>query len=232
MLHIDRSSLFLLGRELPLYTLLPIFGMMAASVLNAALAAKRGVDPSRLFRLTLVIYFLFLLGQMLHEKLPQGMLLFLQPLGTAAVVIAFGIIGRLQKTDCRTMMDLGAVLVLVYAACVRLGCFFSGCCYGPAWGNGFSVIYGPGTNCPLQGTELFPLQLVSAVILAVILLAAMGKYRKGKHILPEAILSVAVYYLHLWISPATGKDGLCLTLGIAALLAAGCLMIMDYRKGT
>ena len=219
MMQINQSSWYLWGREFPLYTAIPIAGMVVAVVLNSILAKRRGLDPSFVFRVSLPIYFAFLLGQMMQDSVPQSLLLFFYPVAVFGIPVAFGLVGRLLGKNSAALQDLGVILVLVFAMAARLGCFFAGCCHGVPWDHFGSVVYGSNTHCPMWGTPLFPLQLVSALLIALLLLGAIGMFLKGRRLWTVAAWLLVVYYTHLWLSPYNTADAMTVVLLGASVIA-------------
>lgn len=231
MILIEKSHLTMLGRELPLYILIPILGMVVAAVLNSLLAKKRGLSPSFVFRLSALGYFAFLLVQMMQDFLPKSLLLLFYPFAAIGVPAAFGLLGRIAGKEKTDMQDLGVVLVLVFALSARLGCFFSGCCFGFPWEGWCSVIYGSGTNCPMPGIALFPLQLASALVIALLLTSAVWMFIKGKRLWIISAILVGVYYIHLWVSPYNVDNRMAIGMLVLDLACVVFLIVRALRIG-
>lgn len=234
MILIEKSHILVLGRELPLYILIPIFGMVVAATLNAMLAKRRGVDSSLAFRLTAVVFFAALLLQMANDRFSPLLLMLLYILAVVGIPLVFGWVGRRQSQDPETMTGLGIVLVGVFAASLRLGCFFSGCCHGPAWDGVLSVVYGPLTNCPVKGEALFPLQLVMSLthlLLLGLTVAGICRKKGSASLWSLQMLNLATYYLHIWISPAlVFRRVEAMTVCLMSFFAALCCMAWNSRK--
>lgn len=61
----------------------------------------------------------------------------------------------------------------------KLGCFFAGCCYGMKYSGPFSVVYNY-SNSVIKGVELFPVQLLEAVIFISIFIYINNKSKNKK----------------------------------------------------
>lgn len=61
----------------------------------------------------------------------------------------------------------------------KLGCFFAGCCYGMKYSGPFSVVYNY-SNSAIKGVELFPVQLLEAIIFILIFIYINNKSKNKK----------------------------------------------------
>jgi len=92
-----------------------------------------------------------------------------------------------KEIDYR-VMDIAAVCVPLFHFWGRLGCFFSGCCFGIETDSLFSVLY----ITRLEGAVLrFPVQLIEASLNIVIFVVLMGLLFKQK--LKEHLLMVYLF---------------------------------------
>lgn len=62
----------------------------------------------------------------------------------------------------------------------KIGCFFAGCCHGIEYEGLFSVVYNYSLN-DLKGIELFPIQLLEAIVFIIIFVYILNKNKKGKN---------------------------------------------------
>ena len=82
----------------------------------------------------------------------------------------------------------------------------------------------------MWGTPLFPLQLVSALVIGLLLLGAMHMFLKGRRLWCIASWLLVVYYTHLWLSPYNTADAMTVVLlGASVLVALVAMLIGKLR---
>lgn len=98
--------------------------------------------------------------------------------GVIGGILALIVFCKLYKISILKLLNLYIpVLPLLYSIS-KLGCFFSGCCYGIEYiGNG-NILYDAATEAP-TGVNLFPIQLVESLINFLIFIYVLHKYEKN-----------------------------------------------------
>ncbi|OQA89507.1 MAG: Prolipoprotein diacylglyceryl transferase [Elusimicrobia bacterium ADurb.Bin231] len=77
------------------------------------------------------------------------------------------------------MSDILAIALSIGQAIGRLGCFFAGCCYGTRCSGIFCVVFPEDSLAP-HGVELFPVQILSSLLLFAIFWFLRYLYPKQK----------------------------------------------------
>lgn len=196
------------GLKLPVYWLMSLLGLALA----AALLRQR----NRCYRLpgddVLHIGVLAMVGALIGAKLlyvltvlPQlityASLWLAEPilLLSGGAVFYGGLYGglaaallycRKYRVDQARAVALFTPAIPLFHACGRVGCFFSGCCWGVPWERG--LVYREALAAP-NGVPLLPVQLISAALLLLLfflLLLAETKLRQKHLLLP---LYLALY---------------------------------------
>lgn len=112
--------------------------------------------------------------------------------GLLGALAAAALYCRRFRQDWRPLAALFAPALPLFHAFGRIGCFFSGCCWGVpvSWG----VVYRDSIGAP-NGVALFPVQLLEAAINAALfaVLAVLAKKLKNPwHVMPIYLASYAV----------------------------------------
>jgi phosphatidylglycerol:prolipoprotein diacylglycerol transferase len=169
--------------------------MLAASfwigiLLAARRARARGVDPVRIYDLSIILILAAVVGSrvlyiLTHRSdyrsvldvvaLWQGGATFY---GGFALALAGAVVYlRRSKLSFLLVADICAPSIALGESLTRIGCFLSGCCFGAPTGSALGVVFPP--DCPAgyhaHGVALHPTQLYSSVFtlaLAVALLLA------------------------------------------------------------
>lgn len=91
-------------------------------------------------------------------------------------ILAGALCVKIRKFPMGVLADLFAVVIPLFHAFGRVGCFFAGCCYGVQWqgGIGGRVI----AKGAIEHTKRLPVQLIEAALLLVLFLALFVMYRK------------------------------------------------------
>ena len=92
------------------------------------------------------------------------------------------IYGKQFKIDIRKFTNIFAIVLPLGHAFGRIGCFFSGCCYGIEYHGIFSHVYQQSHNAltPL-GVPLFPVQLLESALLFILFGVLITIYTKNTH---------------------------------------------------
>ena len=174
------------GKEISLYTICALLGLFAALFCISRLARKRGLqieDP--LISLLVLIPFALIGGLLLfgltnldyfcalaaswdrYGTAGQKVVAVLN--GFGGVVFYGGLLGaiagmavycRVAKKPFALYFDMLAVVVPLFHAFGRVGCFLSGCCYGIEFPGG--VVFDHATVDSANGVPRFPIQLFEA----------------------------------------------------------------------
>ncbi len=141
--------------------------------------------------------------------------------GGAIGIIAGSFIFSKLSNEVKVIKSNILSLPLMYSI-AKLGCFFSGCCYGIPYNGLFSVTYLNGLNIPL-----FPIQLVETITFLVVFILGIKKYRNNIEVL---IILCAIFkfvldyfrYSHL-------KQILSINQIISLLIIFICLILLIVR---
>ena len=167
------------GREIPIYGLFALAGILAFYGLVRLRTKAFGVNPQDVFHVTLyavcgaiigakVLYWITILPWVIrhfHEILSNRELAL--ALLTQGLVFYGGLIGgflfclwylRRYRLDVCLYADAMVPGIPLFHTFGRVGCFIGGCCYGMEWEHG--ICY-PETHVT-SGVPLFPVQLVEA----------------------------------------------------------------------
>ena len=200
-----------LGRELPLYGLCWMIGIVLAFVVALLLIKRAGLDSfdlatSAMFTLGGVIIGAKLL--FIIVSLRTIIELKLSPLELIAGGFVFygGLIGgalglllytKIFKVKLLNIVDVYAAVIPLGHACGRVGCFLGGCCYGMKYDGLLSYTYSEGVlnaSTPV-GVPLFPVQLFEAGMLLLLFVPMLVLYFKKK---PEQTGICGAVYLYAY----------------------------------
>lgn len=96
--------------------------------------------------------------------------------GVIGGIFSLIIFSKLYKVSILSLLNIYIpVLPLLYSIS-KLGCFFSGCCYGIEYNGPFNIVYGSSAVAPL-GNNLFPIQLVESFMNLLIFFLVIYKYK-------------------------------------------------------
>ena len=84
----------------------------------------------------------------------------------------------MYKLNTLKFFDLFALVMPLGHAIGRVGCFYSGCCYGMHYDGPFSVEYTKTLGMTPLNTPLFPIQLIEALLLMILFSVLMFMYFK------------------------------------------------------
>lgn len=200
----------LFGKEIPMYALFSVIGLLISGFVFCRLIDRQGLDytDAILFLLVIaagmyiggpILFFitnakhwgLFLKVSSLKQFISLLSILFSGSVFYGGLICAFifGLIYiKIVKLPRDIYMDTAALFAPLFHGFARIGCFFAGCCYGvessfgfAAHGNTISDI-GEVTRFPVQLLESFCNFMIAAIIFFVL----KNGYLKGK-----------VFYLYL-----------------------------------
>lgn len=193
----------LFGKEISPYMLAALAGVFVILYFTLKIAKKRGLDEIHMLYMTLFSFIGVLLGghllygltnlkiivytfQNLYEidsfsafieraALIFGGSVFYGGL-IGAVIVSFIYLKR-NKLSIGAYSDAAAPAIPLFHFFGRLGCFFSGCCYGVEWAHGFTYHYSLIGSA--NGVPRFPVQLVEAACNLLLFLLLYGCLKKG-----------------------------------------------------
>lgn len=191
------------GIEIPTYGLISVVGMFAA-IFVGLIISKNKVDKYDLLMTTIVAGVGLFIGAHLLYSLTRiddiadafanygefgsfweflkyitglmgGMVFYGGLYGGLAAGFLFA---RKKKYDVAKLSDVFAVVVPLFHAFGRVGCFFAGCCYGveSRWGIAGRVLYAD----VRETVRRVPIQLIEALCLLVLFGVMFWLYRKCK----------------------------------------------------
>lgn len=101
--------------------------------------------------------------------------------GLIGLILSFRLLSKKFGID-RSEMDVLAVMIPLFHAITRVGCFFSGCCFGKESNSVVAIIYTTMINGVEDTAVRFPIQLVEALfnLLLFLFLLQMLKVAEGK----------------------------------------------------
>ena len=93
--------------------------------------------------------------------------------GMLGLLLGIFIISKIQKDNTRDILSFFAPAIPLFHAIARIGCLFTGCCYGIPFGWGISMYHSP-------DIIRFPVQLIECgcnvlIFVAIIILEKIGK---------------------------------------------------------
>lgn len=187
-----RPYFILFDRVIPFYGVLFFLGMFTAAGLAVLLCTKRkleryhmvgaavyagigGVAGAKLLFLLVTIRQIIELRPGFEALVKGGYVFYGGVIGGAIGLALYAKQFRLRAVD---FFDVAAVVLPLGHAFGRVGCFFSGCCYGVPYDGALSYTYryALGEDTPL-GVSLLPIQLIEAVALFCLFLLLLFLYR-------------------------------------------------------
>lgn len=253
------ASISILGREIPLYGLIAVTGALIAwgyaEWRARRLGHKNTADVELSFLYGIVGAFLgakllSILTQLSAIRADWPLLstepgMFLQKYMNAGFVFYGGILGallgmwlycRAEKVCYRDMERILLPVCPMIHAFGRVGCFFTGCCYGVSvpWGH----VYHHSAVAP-NGVPLMPVQLIEAgfeVILCGVLLYLSKKERCGGTLTAVYMGAYGVFRfaIEFWRGDAyrgfIGPLSVSQWIALATLLAVAIWIIKNQKK--
>lgn len=199
------SYLTLFGQEVPLYGICYFAGIFAAALVAVFLTKKsrlEGYDVvySAVYTMIMatvgakLLFIAVSLDLIIEQQVPLEAIIkggFVFYGGLLGGIFGLWIYTKQFKLPFAEFADLYAVVVPLGHAFGRVGCFFSGCCYGMPYDGPLAVTYHATSGTTPLEVPLFPIQLVEAgslVLLFVVLLVCYCRCR-------DRIGTVSILYL-------------------------------------
>ena len=212
-------SFQIFGREIGVYGICVVAGMLAAGFVGTKLSKKRGIifedfiiammaGIIGLFLGAHIIYALTNIPLIINafqniEKLwftdfikliwqaVGGMVFYGGFIGGAAGLLVYTRISKAVRRE--DIFDVYAVLIPLFHTFGRIGCFFAGCCYGVESSFGFTA-HNNHVNPAVNDVCRFPIQLVEAGCNLIIFLIILSFFRREK-------MKSRLIYLYMLIYP-------------------------------
>lgn len=194
------------GRELSMYGILSLIGILISGLFVCKTAKKRGHDDNDFIIFLLICSIgVFVGGHIIYGVTNVNLLIewlthwskytstFDEFLANVALVfggsvfyggllggMAAGIIyGKIKKLDLDEYSDICAPMVPLFHCFGRIGCFLGGCCYGIESEFGFTV-HDNHLNPSINDVQRFPVQLLEAALNLVLFLLLVYLLKKPK----------------------------------------------------
>jgi len=197
------------GRQIPMYGLTSMIGLVLAGFILCYRIKKAGYDENDtiLFILTLavgmvvggsILYAITNIHLLLAINYPGEIMRVLVTMFSGMVFYG-GLIGaciagliflKIKKLPKNVYMDNCALFAPIFHGFARVGCFFGGCCYGIEWEHGFSAAHVEQKLTQIGDVPRFPVQLLEAGCNFILALVIYLILRKG-------LLKERVFYLYL-----------------------------------
>ena len=197
-------NFMLFGREISIYMLTALAGVLIVLFFAQYLAKKQGLNEIHMLYMMLYCFVGVLLGGSILYGLTNLELIgyTLQNLQQIDSFSAFferlilifggsvfygGLIGAVGvgllylKRNTLPMgpyADIGGVCIPLFHFFGRMGCFLSGCCYGMEWEHG--IVYHCSPVASANGVPRFPVQLVEATLNLILFFLLYRWLKKGK----------------------------------------------------
>lgn len=232
------------------------YGLMYALSLIVGLflaeyrAKKYGLDKDFLFNLGLFSILIGVLGaKLLHLITVFDMLIAdfwttLKNSISEGFVVYGGIIAAIlfalfyckkKKKNFLQYFDLAAPSIALGQAIGRIGCLFSGCCYGKEMDTWFSITFPEGAYAP-AGVPLFPSQIISTILNLINFIILLIAYRKFKTVGKTAALylinyGVGRFVIEFFRADYRGEVGIFSTSQFISLFVVAIgLVLMFYKR--
>lgn len=207
-----------------MYGIMIAIGYISAFLVSEKRAQKKGMDSELLFG----IFWCAIFGGALGSKLLYYLVNIQDIINNPSMILRFqegwvvygGIIGgvlvsffycKWKKADFVAYLDLVLPAVALAQGFGRIGCFFSGCCYGRETDSIFGITYWQSNFAP-NGVKLIPTQIYSSIgdfVIAFLLMTyAKKKPAKGKVAAGYCILySIGRFIIEIFRNDYRGEFG-------------------------
>ena len=182
------------GKEIPIYGIAWILGTAIAAVIALLLSKKREIERydlvySAVFSMLAgafgakLLFIAVSLKTIIEQNIPfiavlRGGFVFYG--GLIGGAIGLVIYTRMFKLNTLRFFDLYALVVPLGHAVGRIGCFYSGCCSGMEYDGPFNVEYSSTLGMTPLGVPLLPVQLIEALLLALLFVVLLVVFFKCK----------------------------------------------------
>lgn len=167
-----------LGHPISLFLLFAFIGLCVGVTVGLLICEKRNLPRNLVFRMITIILFIGVLAEAFVDRVPDFMLPFNYISGLILVTVLSYLTGRVFHQSPRNCCEVGLISFNTFVIFCKLGCFFAGCCHGKPYDGFFSVVYTTGSHAMLQNVPLFPIQLVEALVRAIVLCFMIFIYYK------------------------------------------------------
>lgn len=241
MFYIEDSQFLLFDRPVTYYAVMPVVAAVLIIGASCFYSYKRKYDTSFIFRLSSITCFPVAVGHLFLSYIPDFLLPFSLLFSFIAVPAAYVLIGRIFGKK-EGMLQIGIFSCTLYLSLSKLGCFLTGCCFGKSYDGIFSVTYSADSMCRLSETALFPVQLLTSVLLAAVFAVMLITFMKKSDTLTAILLGSAaifIYYSCIQLCDRSANqmilNGMDFSLIIAALALAvvavcGIIIINKIRS--
>ena len=205
------------------YGLMIAIGILAAVLLAAYRAKRKGLSADMVYSLGIVALIFGFIGAKLLYCIVEWRYFIenpLQALSGQGFVIYGGILGgvaaaiiycRIKKISFIRYFDLVAPSLSLAQGFGRIGCFLAGCCYGRQTDSVFGIVFHQSLYAP-NGVRLIPTQVMSSAgnfIIAAILLLYGRKDRKAGRVgaMYLILYSVGRFAIEFFRADARGSIG-------------------------
>lgn len=192
------------GADIATYGLVSVLGAIVAAAVAYPLAKRRGADVYDLLSTALAAGLGLFVGAHLLYALTrtEDIIVLFRSMGEydsswefikklfgffSGMVFYGGLYGGLlfgyfwakrKRYDLHKMTDVFAVVIPLFHAFGRVGCFFAGCCYGVEYEHGVSGrVLASGA---VEHTKRLPVQLIESVMLLVLFSILLMLFLRGK----------------------------------------------------
>ena len=187
------------GRSFPMYGIMAGIGAFAAGILACFLIRRRKMNDNDMLIVLLFIALGVIVGGTLLYAITNirvvpylfkvknfDQLVFILSLLLGGSVFYGGLIGgaitgivtiKVKKLPLAIYMDIIAVIVPLFHAFARVGCFLGGCCYGIESEFGFTA-HGNELSSAVNDVSRFPVQLLESALNLVIFAVLLMLYKR------------------------------------------------------
>lgn len=239
-------SFEIFGKTISMYMICALVGIFAVLIFTYKLAKRKGLSEFSMLYMMLfsfggVVVFSHILYAFTVPYTVEGVLANLDKIksfddfiyafnlvfggsvfygGLIGAIAVFFIYTKIKKLDFGEYSDIGGMSIPLFHFFGRLGCFFSGCCYGveAKYGIAYRHAIVPSAN----GVTRFPVQLVEAGLNLLLFFLLFYLYRKGKanhKILAVYLLIYPVYRFILEFFRGDSYRGFLLGLSTSQLIS-------------
>lgn len=232
----------ILGKEIPLYGICFFVGIFIAVIVAFIIVKRQKLDLFDFACSSIYILIGSLIGAKLLfvvvsiETIIAYQLTFFEVIKGGFVFYGglFGgylgalIYGKQFKIEMSRFIDVFAIVLPLGHALGRIGCFFSGCCYGVEYDGIFSHVYHQAHNAltPLN-VPLFPVQLFESALLFLLFCALLFIYLKGcKRSIPKNVYLISYAIIRFTLEFLRGDSERGGVLGLATSQWISLLIIV------
>ncbi len=98
--------------------------------------------------------------------------------GVIGGILTLYAFARIYNVSIGKLLNIYIPVLPILYSVSKLGCFFSGCCYGIVYSGIGNVTYNYSSDAPI-GVSLFPVQLIESIANFIIFLYIMSSYKKN-----------------------------------------------------